>query len=167
MSIHLPTLHNRPPLLIKINRHPIPERKLQRRRNLRRLIRILRLTRQFPSIKHRLRKLLQIIPERLIIQLKRIRRRGRPDSEFIPHFYAIGRGVAVYDAVACGSADSGAAFEAVGEGAADVGCEDLAVGEFDYSPAVVAVAVFGEVAVDGLLAEGDYAVDLFLWVGET
>lgn len=47
-----------------------------------------------------------------------------------------------------------------------MGCEDFSVGEFDDSPAVVAVAVFGELAVDGLLAEGDYAVDLLFGVGE-
>lgn len=44
--------------------------------------------------------------------------------------------------------------------------EDFPVGEFDDSPAVVAVAVFGEFAVDGLLAEGDYAVYLLFGVRE-
>ena len=65
------------------------------------------------------------------------------------------------------TANASGALETVCKGTAQVGGENLAVGELYKSPAIVAVTVLGEFAIDSLLSYGYDAVDLLLGVGET
>ena len=159
-------LQNRQSLIVEIDRHPRPERVLQSRNNLRRLERVFRRTAHRPPIKHRTRELLQIINKRRVVQGKRIRRRSSPHTMNIAYLNTVDRRVPTDDSVGLCAADACCAFVAVGQGAAQVRGEDFAVGEFDHAPAVVAVAVLGQIAVDGLLAHGDDSVDLSFGIGQ-
>lgn len=158
--------HDRQTLIIKVDRHPVPERVLKRRRNLGRLIRIIRGARKRLIIKDGRSELGKVVNKRPVVKHESIRRRRGPHAVRVTHLDAVDGRVPVDDGVRLCAAHAGAALEAVGEGAAEVRGQDLAVGELDHCPAVVAVAVLGEVAVDGLLAHGDDAVDLLLGVFE-
>lgn len=67
--------------------------------------------------------------------------------------------------MALGTANAGGGFEAVGDGAAQGSLKNLAVGKLNQPPRVVGVSKLGEIAINSLLAYGNYTIDLLLGIG--
>lgn len=139
---------------------------LQRARDLARLKRIVRRARQREVLQHRSGKLGNVVDEGLVVQREGVGGGGGAHAVLVADLDAVEGRVAVDDGVALCAADARGGLEAVGDGAAEARVQDLAVGELDEAPGVVGVAEARELAVDGLLAEGYYAVDLLGGVGD-